>query len=142
LITVEPKDELIEWAKEKVGIADFGLCSPIGVKYRGDIVAVAIYNNYRHPNIEITFAISSPHWASRGAVRQILSYPFHQLGCRRVTAITEARNVKARRFLEHLGFVLEGYHPEAFPTGDAISYGLLRSAAARWIDDIKKDHAA
>lgn len=140
MITVEHPDELVRWAKQKVGISDFGNCSPIGVEHKGEIVAVAIYNNYRHPNIEITFAISSPHWASRGAVREILSYPFHQLGCRRVTAITEARNMKARRFLEHLGFDLEGYHPEAFPTGDAISYGLLRANAARWID--QKEYAA
>ncbi len=142
MIVVEPKDELVQWAKEQVGIADFGLCSPIGVTHKGNIVAVAIYNNYRHPNIEITFAISSPHWASRGAVRSILSYPFHQLGCKRITAITEASNMKARRFLEHLGFALEGYHPDVFAAGDGISYGLLRAAAARWIDDDKRECAA
>lgn len=134
MIIVEPKEELVQWAMDQVGISNFGHCSPIGVTHKGVIVAVAIYNNYRHPNIEITFAISSPTWASRGAVREILAYPYHQLGCRRITAITEAGNMKARRFLEHLGFDLEGYHPDVFPTGDGISYGLLRAKAARWID--------
>lgn len=141
MIVVEPRDDLVRWAREQVGISDFGHCTPIGVAHKGKIVAVAIYNNYRHPNIEITFAISSPHWASRGAVRAILRYPYVQLGCSRITAITEASNMKARRFLEHLGFALEGYHPDVFSTGDGISYGLLRAAAARWIED-KKELAA
>lgn len=125
--------ELAHWAGEHLGIADFGLCVSIGVEHRGKIVAAAIFHQYRHPNIEITFVTSSPRWASKGAVRGILAYPFLQLRCKRVTAIARADNRQARAFLERLGFVLEGYHPDVFVTGDAVTYGMLAKDAERWI---------
>lgn len=125
--------ELARWAGERIGIADFGPCVAIGVVHKGEIVAAAIYNQFRWPNIEITFVTSSPRWASPGAIRAILRYPFVQLKCKRVTAVTEATNQPARAFLCHLGFKEEGYHPEALPCGDAVSYGLFAKDAARWI---------
>jgi RimJ/RimL family protein N-acetyltransferase len=93
----------------------------------------AIYNNYRPPNIEITFVTSSPRWASKEAIRAMLRYPFVQLGCARLTAVTPAQNRPARAFLARLGFRQEGVHPDALPGGDAVSYGLLARDAARWI---------
>ena len=46
---------LARWAGARLGIADFSPCVAIGVARGGDVVAAAIYNNYRPPNIEITF---------------------------------------------------------------------------------------
>ena len=105
----------------------------IGVAHGGEVVAAAIYNNYRPPNIEITFVTSSPRWASKEAIRAMLRYPFVQLGCARLTAVTPAQNRAARAFLARLGFRQEGVHPDALPGGDAVSYGLLARDAARWI---------
>jgi RimJ/RimL family protein N-acetyltransferase len=127
--------ELAQWAKIKLGVEDFGPCACIGVAHKGEIVAVAVYNGFAWPNIQVTFVTSSPRWASPGAVRAILRYPFVQLRCKRVTALTESRNLAARAFLERLGFRQEGIHPDAFPSDDGISYGLLARAAARWIED-------
>jgi RimJ/RimL family protein N-acetyltransferase len=62
-----------------------------------------------------------------------MRYPFIQLGCNRITAITKAKNQPARAFLCRLGFHLEGVHPGVFLDDDAISYGLLRSDASRWL---------
>ena len=124
---------LTRWAGARLGIDDFRPCTTIGVAHQGEIVAAAIYNNYRPPNIEITFVTSSPRWASRGAIRAIMRYPFVQLGCKRLTAVTPARNAGARAFLRRLGFRQEGIHPDALPDGDAVSYGLLAKDAARWI---------
>lgn len=128
---------LVRWIGERLGINDFGPCITIGVLHSGEIVAVALYNKFIHPNIEVSFAISSPSWASPGAVKGILSYPFVQLNCKRVTATVSAENRKAMAFLLRLGFRREGYHPDALPTGDAVTYGLLRKDAARWIEDVK-----
>jgi RimJ/RimL family protein N-acetyltransferase len=130
---------LARWAGERIGIADFGPCVAIGVSYGNDIIAAAVYNQYRHPNIEVTFVTDrAPH--DRGAVREIrrsigplLRYPFVQLRCKRITAVTGATNQPARAFLCRLGFKQEGYHPEALPTGDAVSYGLFARDAARWL---------
>lgn len=128
-----PNELLARWAGERLGIADFGPCITIGVVHNGGIVAVALYNKYLHPNIEVTFVTAAPQWASPGAVRTILSYPFVQLSCKRVTATTESANHRARRFLLRLGFRQEGYHPDALPSGDAVTYGLTRADAERWL---------
>jgi RimJ/RimL family protein N-acetyltransferase len=124
---------LARWAGARLGIAGFDPCRAIGVTHQGEIVAAAIYNNYRPPDIEITFVTSSPHWASRGAIRAIMRYPFVQLRCKRLTAVTSAQNASARAFLVRLGFRQEGLHPDALPTGDAVSHGLLARDAAKWI---------
>lgn len=105
----------------------------IGVSREGKIVAAASFTNYQPPTIEITFVTTTPRWASRENIRAILSYPYLQLGCKRVTAVTEACNGPARVFLERLGFWQEGVHPDAFPSGDGISYGLLLKDAKRWL---------
>lgn len=129
--------EVAAWAAEQLGMAkpDFGPCVAIGVVHRDDLVAAAVYNNYRRPDIQVTFVTTSPRWASPGAVKSILRYPFRQLGCKRISAITLATNTPARAFLLRLGFRQEGYHPDALPDGDAVSYGLTRADAARWLND-------
>lgn len=130
--------ELARWAGDRIGIQNFGPCSTIGVADKSQILAVAVYSNYRPPNIEITFVTSSPRWASRGAIRFIFGYAFEQLGCKRITAVTEATNKPARAFLCRLGFRQEGIHPDALPSGDAVTYGLLAHDAARWLTE--EDH--
>ena len=85
-----PNHVLTKWVSDRLGIADFGPCVTIGVLHKGDIAAVALYNKYLHPNIEVTIVTSSPRWASPGAVRQIIGYPFKQLHCKRITATTES----------------------------------------------------
>src|SRR6266481_1044988 len=90
--------ELACWVGDRVGIESFGSCVAIGVAHGGEIVAAAVYNQYSHPNIHITFATSSPRWASPGAVKAIFRYPFVQLKCKRITALTGSRNDAAKKF--------------------------------------------
>jgi len=132
--------ELAAWAADRLDLKnfDFGPCVSIGVIHKDQIVAAAIYNEYRHPNIQVTFVTASPRWASPGAVKTIIRYPFIQLGCKRITAITSATNQPARAFLCRLGFREEGYHPDALPSGDAVTYGLLVKDAARWLSEDNK----
>lgn len=128
-------DTLVKWASDRLGLKSFGPCTAIGIVHHSKLVAVAVFNEYRHPNIEITFVTSSPRWASPQSVRAILAYPFKQLGCKRITAITEATNQPARAFLCRLGFKHEGTHPDALPNGTAITYGLLARDAAPWLEE-------
>ena len=125
------------WVGEKLGISDFGLCSAIGVWRDGDIIAGCVFSQYRPPNIEISFAASTPKWATRATIREILRYPFLELGCKRVTCITEATYQRACAFLCRLGFHREGVHPDVFLSGDAITYGLLRKDADRWLAEVR-----
>lgn len=124
---------LARWAGEHLGIKDFGLCTTIGVIRNGDLAAVLVYNNYRPPNIEMSLATATPYWASREVLGAIFRYPLVQLGCKRVTAVTAEQNIAVRRFMERLGFVQEGVHVDMLPTGNAISFGMTRAGAARWI---------
>lgn len=126
-------DALARWAGDRLGMEIGRPNTSIGVVHKGQIVAAAVFNNFRPPNIEITFVTSSPRWASPGAVRAIFRYPFNQLGCKRLTAIIEATNQPARAFLCRLGFKLEGIHPDVFASGAAETYGLLRQDAQRWV---------
>jgi RimJ/RimL family protein N-acetyltransferase len=122
-----------KWAGDRLGISDWGACRAIGVTRHGEMVAAAVFHQYRHPNIEISFVTTDRHWATKKVVQGILGYPFLQLGCKRLTAITEATNQRTRAFLCRLGFHQEGIHPDAFDSGNAVTYGLLRKDAARWL---------
>lgn len=129
--------ELSLWAGQQLGYAGaIGTRHDpvaIGVARNGKIAAVAVFYDYRLTSIEITFVTTTPRWASRENIKAILSYPFVQLGCKRLTAITEENNSAARAFLERLGFRQEGIHPDGFESGTGISYGLLRADAERWL---------
>jgi hypothetical protein len=126
---------IARWAGNRLGIADWGPCTTIGIMRHGDLVAAAVFHQYRHPNIEASIVTTDRRWATPNAIRAIMRYPFVQLGCKRLTAITEARNHPAREFLCRLGFRQEGYHEDVFETGDACSYGLLRRDAAKWLTE-------
>jgi RimJ/RimL family protein N-acetyltransferase len=121
------------WAGERLGISDWGPCRAIGVMRDGAMAAAAVFHQYRHPAIEISFVTANRRWATPRTVRGIMRYPFIQLGCKRLTAITEEANQPTRAFLVRLGFKQEGIHPDAFLSGAAVSYGLLRDDAARWL---------
>jgi len=131
-------DELAAWAENV-----YPDCAPlarpltaIGVASdEGEIIGVAIYHNFRHTDIEITFVTSTPRWATKATVRSLLHYPFFQLGVDRMTAITRKSNKKARKLLEGLGFLLEGTHPYAAMGKTACTYGLYRqNAIDRWFN--------
>lgn len=122
-----------KWAGDRLGIDDFGPCSTIGIMRNGRIAAAAVFSRYSWPDISITFIREDPRWATPDAVRAVFRYPFVQLGCKRLTALTEATNQPTRAFLCRLGFQEEGRHPDAFESGEGISYGLLRKDAARWL---------
>lgn len=126
--------ELRAWAGKRLGLVLQGAQpTGIGVARDGKIIAAALFTNYMHPSIEVTFVADSPRWASRQVIKEILRFPFIGLGCKRLTAVTAQVNGRARRLLEGLGFKLEGIHPDLFPSGVGLSYGLLRADAERWL---------
>lgn len=95
------------------------------------ITAVIIYNNL-YPGAYLDMhvvAMPNRRWLTRPFLRVIFGYPFETLGLRRVNAKVGENNQAAIRFLKHLGFTLEGTHPDAWEAGAALlSFGLLKSA--------------
>jgi RimJ/RimL family protein N-acetyltransferase len=136
-LIVDRPEELAQWAEAMLPEqAPFARpLTAIGiVSSENEIMGVAIYNNFRQNDIEITFVTATPKWATPGNVRAILSYPFVQLGVDRMTAITSKTNKKARKLLDRLGFKLEGIHPFAYAGKTACTYGLYLDNARKWVD--------
>jgi RimJ/RimL family protein N-acetyltransferase len=119
----------------KLAITDFGPCTAIGICDGEWLIAGVVYNWYRQANIEMTIASISPRWCASRILRGLFSYPFEQIGCRRVTAVTEHTDLSVRAFLRRLGFTEEGVMRHSYLNGnDAVIHGMLREEC-RWIGD-------
>lgn len=137
------RDELIaEWvARQTPGMtnaADFGPSTAIGFKVGNEFVCGVVFNNFRkgvHGNdVSLSIFSTNSKWVSRGTLRAVFSYAYHQLGCVRVTAITAKSNKRARRFLTKLGFVQEGTARRAFDgRAPALIYGMLLPDECKWL---------
>lgn len=91
-----------------------------------EIAGIVAFFNYRWPNVEVGFFCDDFRWAlNRDGIIEVLSYPFVQLRCHRITALVEKKNTVARKMVQRLGFVEEGKLRKAGPKGDMFVYGLL-----------------
>lgn len=79
-------------------------------------------------------AAGEPGWLTRGAVREMLRYPFQQIACIRVTTLIAPANKASRTLNEKLGFKLEGKLRNGLGSGrHLLIYGLLKEEAERWL---------
>jgi RimJ/RimL family protein N-acetyltransferase len=128
-----------EWVRQRLPmIGEWGPATAIGIARGGELIAGVVYNNFRWLSIEASIASTSPAWCSRRNLAAIFSYPFRQLQCRRLGALTEVTNQPARAFLCRLGFREEGVLRQALPPsaanpeGDAVIYGMTPEEC-RWL---------
>lgn len=121
-------ETLIPWASQRIGLDSFRPdAKAIGQERDGEVVAVVVFDGFSDVDCCMHIASDgSRKWLTRELLTRAFAYPFIQLGLRRVTGLVPADNADALRFDEHLGFVREGYHPNATKSGDLISLGLLR----------------
>jgi len=107
----------------------------LGVVRNGVLLGGFIYYRYTEFDVHLGAAFDRPGWALRETLRALFGYPFIQLGCTRMTAITGRRNKKARKGLVDLGFTLEGVHKRGLDGHeDAITYGMLKENC-KWLKD-------
>jgi RimJ/RimL family protein N-acetyltransferase len=130
-----------EWVRERLTdptIEDWGKCTAIGIVLENELIAGVVFNNFRWPSIEASIASSTPRWCSRRNLAAIFAYPFRQLDCRRLGAMTGVTNQPTRAFLCRLGFREEGICRQFLPpsaansAGDAAIYGMT-PAECRWL---------
>jgi RimJ/RimL family protein N-acetyltransferase len=130
----------IPWVGEA---AAFGPCRAVGVASEDGRPAAGVVFSSWHPrfaSIEIAAASETPRWLTRALIAQIMGYPFDQLRCQRVMAVTPRRAAAARRFLETFGFKREGIARRGFGAfGDAVVFGMLRRewVRSRWVGEGK-----
>lgn len=142
-IGFEREDEAIAWAKEKIGIdGPVGFCRAMAaVDASDDFVLVVVMSNFSQRNVDMHIAaVDGAKWASpREGLKlfnTVFDYVFTQLNAARITGLIRAKNQLARRFSEHLGFMLEGIMRAAFEDDDLCLYGFLKDdyLAHRWHD--------
>lgn len=98
-----------------------------------EFVGAAIISNIRYDfatkqavDCEISCASDNRFTWRPHVCEVIFKYVFHQLKCVRCTSITRKNNAKARAFLKHLNFELEGNIRKGYDgEHDALIYGLL-----------------
>ena len=129
-------EKIARWVSSKIphgGGIDVEKAVAMGIMAGGKVVAGCVWHNFRGHDIEAGLAADSPRWCRRATLRQLFTYPFLQLGCVRVTALTGSSNTRMQRFLEGIGFKPEGCVRQGFVTEDALIFGMLR-AECKWID--------
>lgn len=98
----------------------------VGVANDNGLIAGCIYHNYiaAYQTCEISFAASTPKFATREVIRGLLSIPFEQLGCRTVTLLVPHTSKRVHRFVSGIGangpgigFKRRGCVPEFFAPG-------------------------
>lgn len=123
--------EVAEWLR-CVGV---NICPPyvtLAIMEDGNVIAAAVFNNYQDSNIDLSVVFSRPIALTRGNLRALFSYPFKQLGMKRVSVRTRASDLKVRKKIRRLGFTPEGKHANWFGDEAAFSYGMLRSDC-KWL---------
>ncbi|MEE8288915.1 MAG: GNAT family protein [Nitrosomonadaceae bacterium] len=128
-------EKVRDWVSAMLGTEKIGndMYAAIGFVEDEELVAGAIYHDFKGHSVEISFAATTPKWCSLKSGRVVLNYPFEQLGVERLQAITAKSNKAARSFLERAGFVYEGKARRGFNgKEDAMIYSMLKEEAEKW----------
>ena len=130
--------EVAQWVAKRIptmhGQPFHALAWAIGVEDEaGKPLGGVVFTNHlpAYRSIEVSFASDTPRWLTRRMISGILAYPFTQLGCQRITAITPKKAKAARAFLDDFGFKREGVVRRGFGDDDAVISGLLWREWAR-----------
>jgi hypothetical protein len=98
------------------------------------LLAAALFEDFNGANINMhVSAVPGRSWLNREFLWFCFYYPFVQLGATRITGLVHSGNAEARRFDEHLGFVLEATLKDAVPGGDLLVYKMTK-ADCRWLN--------
>jgi hypothetical protein len=138
---------VVEWvAKQTNEFGNFGCAVGIGVqRFVGphwEIVAGVVYNEFNGVNINMhVAALPGVLWAKPEYMKVFFDYPFNQAKVQRVTGLVGEGNLSARKFDEHVGFVLETTLERAHPTGRLLVYRMFREEC-KWVsNDSEKPYA-
>lgn len=128
MMVFDQDEELLPWAANIIGIERFrDDARAIGRSIGGILRCVAVFDTFTASDCNMHIASDGGgHWLNREFLVHAFAYPFVTCNLRRVTAMVAASNHAALKFDRHLGFVDEGFHPQAMPDDDIHSLGMLR----------------
>jgi len=100
----------------------------------GLLIAAVWFDSYNGANVNMhVAAIPGKRWMTREFLYFVFSYPFNQLGVRRITGLVAEDNAAARKFDEHIGFTLEARLKDAAVNGDLLVYCMFKHQC-RWLN--------
>jgi len=120
------------WVCERTG-GTYTEGTAIGLEKDGKLIAGVLYDHFNHASVQMHVAAEGHGWLDREYLWFCFYYPFEQLGVKIIIGLVAGDNFRARRFDEHLGFVLHTKIPEAHPTGDLCIY-TMRKDQCRWLE--------
>lgn len=118
---------VVEWVQNEIGEVFLG-GEGVGIERDGKLVAGVVYCNFSKTGCNMHVASITPYWFTRDFAKVVFAVPFKQWGFERVTALVYEDNERSWKFLERIGFVLEGKMRGLQPVR---IYGLLNSEC-RW----------
>ena len=100
--------------------------------------ATVLYHHY-YPQVDCQMSIrGAGAWATPEALTEFFSFPFVELGLRRVTAAVARNNKRSRKLCERVGYKMEGVRRKAYRNGqNEIIYGMLREEC-RYLNEMRK----
>ena len=127
IVDTSQHPKYLAFVSDLTGTKDFGECKSIAFLY-DDSAAVVVYNAKDEANINMSIASTNPKFCNRAMLKVAFAFPFVQLGLGRVTAVARDNNTDSIKFLERVGFILEGKMRRYYENGNsALVYGLTRS---------------
>jgi len=133
---------MANWCAEKLGepLEGYGfnrrgepLFQCIGFSRDSELMCVAVVYHPTQSGIFCAFAATNPRWASKENIAAWGLWVFEQLGKDRVTATIMKSNKRSRKFVEGIGFKVEGKVRKANKGEDMMVYGLLRNEHNEWL---------
>jgi len=109
-----------------MGTSNWADAVSIGLEKDGELIAGVVYDYYNKASICMHVAAIGKQWLTREYLWYVFHYPFVELGVKRITGLVPESNLQARRFDEHIGFVLETRLKDAHPDGDVLVYKMMR----------------
>jgi len=97
-----------------------------GLERDGEIVAGVVFDHYNGSSIAAHIAIKNKFCLTKEFLQVCFSYAFDEAQVIKILGFVVSTNHDARRFNEHLGFVLEGSLEGAAPGGDLLIYTMTR----------------
>ncbi len=116
-----------EWVAQRTG----GLYTPqdsyaMGLEQNGKIIAGVWFDGYNGASINMHVAAEGKNWMNRKFLQMAFDYPFNKAKVNKIIGLVCSSNLSARRFDEHLGFILEAVVKSATTGGDLLIYTMTR----------------
>ena len=100
----------------------------------GRLIAGVAFDNYNVASVQIhVAALPGVNWISKPLLHQVFSYPFRQLGVKKLIGLVGSTNEAALRFDLALGFHIEATLKDAYPDGDLLILSMTQDQC-RWLN--------